>query len=230
METENIRPCNCLECPEQCEFFKRLKEEELARLNSAKKAIQYNKGEVIIKKGGFHPYILLVSKGYVKVVIEADHNKSFIMEILSPHNMIMGNVFEDYMSPFTITAITDCTIIYLGAQIFTELLEGNGLFSTDVLKYTTNHAATRFHRLHSVTLKQSRGKLADVILYLNNMPQSSTIINHLSRQDLADMANISMENAIRTLKEFTDEGLVLTDKKDIKVLNLEGLKKVSKNG
>ena len=44
------------------------------------------------------------------------------------------------------------------------------------------------------------------------------------------MANISMENAIRTLKEFTLEGLVGINRKDIHILNADGLKRVSQIG
>jgi hypothetical protein len=39
-----------------------------------------------------------------------------------------------------------------------------------------------------------------------------------------------MENAIRTLREFADEGLIAIEKKDIKVLDPEALKRISQIG
>lgn len=228
MENSRAEACNCMDCEDKCEFFKRLTEDQWEKLNTSKKALHYRKGEVIIKKGGFNPYIILVSSGFVKVMVEAEHEKCFIMELMGPQNIITGNVFENNLSHYSIAAITDTVICHLDAEIFIALLEANGLFSTDIIKYTNQHAAMRFQRLHSITLKQSRGKLADVILYLHELNQD--IVKYLSRQDLADMANISMENAIRTLKEFADEGLINIEKKDIQVVNPEGLRRVSKMG
>jgi len=223
-------PCDCRECINRCEFFNRLTPDELEKLNSEKKALQYNKGELIVKKGGFSPYILLVSSGYIKVMVEEDHEKCFILELLGPRNIVTGNLFEDRISYFTMVAITDVVICNIETQTFIQLLESNGRFATDLMRYSNEQGANRFRRLHSITLKHSRGKLADVLLYLHKINQDHDIFKSLSRQELADMANISMENAIRTLKEFVEEGLITIDKKDIKVINMDGLKKVSQKG
>ena len=127
-------------------------------------------------------------------------------------------------------AITDVVICNIETKAFIELMESNGRFATDLMRYSNEHGALQFHRLHSITLKHSRGKLADVLLYLRQINQDHEIFKSLSRQELADMANISMENGIRTLKEFVEEGLITIDKKDIQVINMEGLKKVSQKG
>lgn len=223
-------PCDCLKCANRCEFFNRLTPIELEKLNSEKKALRYNKGELIIKGGGYSPYTILISSGYIKVMVEEDHEKCFILELLGPRNIITGNLFEDRNTHFTMAAITEVVICNIESKTFIQLMESNGRFATDLMRYSNEHGAIRFQRLHSITLKHSRGKLADVLLYLHKLNQNHEIFKSLSRQELADMANISMENAIRTLKEFVEEGLITIDKKDIQVINMEGLKKVSQKG
>lgn len=230
MTSTIAEPCNCISCKTKCEFFNRLNDEEFNVLNGLKKAIRFRKGDIILKKGSYSPYILLISSGFVKVMIEADFEKRFIMEILSPHNIVAGNLFGNHNSQYTVVAITDVVVCQLSVPEFLELMESNGRFCTDLLRYMNDHGSTRFRRLRSITLKQSRGKMADVILYISNVRDGHDIFKHLSRKDLAEMANISMENAIRTLREFADENLIVMEKKDIQVLDSDALKRISQIG
>jgi CRP-like cAMP-binding protein len=226
----NVKPCNCIECENVCDFFKRLSLPELHQINDAKIAVKYKKGEVILKKGIYSPYILLISSGYVKIIIETDIEKRFILEILGTHNFIATNIFSDFISKSTVIALSEVVVCYLNVQIFMNILETNGRFATDVLKYMNTHGGIRFNRLSSISLKQSRGKMADVLLYVNSFGPKKSINKYLSRKDLAEMANISTENAIRTLREFENEKVIQIDKKEIEILDLDLLKKISQKG
>ena len=223
----DVDPCNCLECKDMCPFFTRLAKSDLELLNHSKRAVKFSKGEVILKKGAYNPYVLLISSGYVKVIVEADFKKRFIMEILEPHKFVPGNLFGDGINKTSTVALTECVICYIPIVIFTELLERNGPFSTDVMKHMNLNGGVRFNRLQSITLKQTRGKLVDVILYIDSMNSKGNVFKLLSRKDLADMANISMENAIRTLRELEEEKAISTNKKDIEILNRDVLLRYS---
>lgn len=230
MEKKLPQACDCLNCENKCVFFLRLTDTEFEKLNRAKSVVTFQKGDVIIKKGTTNPHVYLISKGLVKINAATDLQKNFLLEILTPHHLLLGNIFGNSTNFFTAVALTDVVICNLQRDTFRELLESNGEFSSDLLRYSNKQSAERFTRMHSITLKQSRGKLADVILYLMKLDHEEPVFRHLSRQDLADMANISMENAIRTLKEFTLEGLVGINRKDIHILNADGLKRVSQIG
>jgi CRP/FNR family transcriptional regulator len=226
----DVDPCNCLICKDKCPFFHRLNPSELEKLNSAKRAVKYSKGEVILKKDTYNPYILLLSSGFVKVIVEAEFEKKFIMEILEPHNFVPGNIFGDGINRSTVVALSEVVICFIATNVFQELLESNGRFSTDIMKYMNLHGGLRFSRLKSITLKQTRGKLADVILYVDGLKNGKSIFRSLSRKDLADLANISMENAIRTLKEFELEGVIRTQKKEIEIVDVDVLSRISQKG
>ncbi len=223
-------PCDCLNCENKCIFFLRLTETEFAKLNQSKSVVTFHKGDVIVKKDTINPHVYLISKGLVKINAATDLQKNFLLELLTPKHLLLGNIFGNSTNFFTAIALTDVVICKLQSDIFHDLLEANGKFSCDLLKYSNIQSAARFHRLHSITLKQSRGKVADVLLYLTKLDHQEPVFRHLSRQDLADMANISMENAIRTLKEFTVEGLISIDRKDIHILHADGLRRVSQIG
>ena len=57
-----------------------------------------------------------------------------------------------------------------------------------------------------------------------------TFMDHcsLSREDLANISNMTTSNCIRTLSAFVSEGLIETNVRKIKILNEEEIKKIAK--
>ena len=58
----------------------------------------------------------------------------------------------------------------------------------------------------------------------------STLSIYLSREDLANLSNMTTSNAIRTLSNFATEKLITIDGRKIKIIEEEKLKKISKIG
>ncbi len=226
----DVEPCNCLICKERCSFFSRLDPAELDRVNAVKRSVEFSKGEPILKKGAFNPYVELISGGYVKVTLQESGGKSFVTEVLGPHHFISTNILNEGVNQYLVTALTRAVICYIPQSVFQELLENSGVFGVDFIRYMNQRQEILRERLHSITLKQSRGKLADAILYIDSLNHGGEVFNALSRKDLADMANISMENAIRTLREFEQEGIISTQKKDIAILKRDVLLQISRLG
>jgi CRP/FNR family transcriptional regulator len=76
-----------------------------------------------------------------------------------------------------------------------------------------------------------RGKLASALLYISDEDfAQEQIFRYLTRQDLADFASVSEESAIRFIKEFEKEGVLVLDGKDIIVSDREKLEEISRKG
>ena len=58
----------------------------------------------------------------------------------------------------------------------------------------------------------------------------ATLSIYLSREDLANMSNMTTSNAIRTLSAFAQEKIIAIDGKKIKIIDGESLEKISKIG
>lgn len=52
----------------------------------------------------------------------------------------------------------------------------------------------------------------------------------MSREDLANLSNMTTANAIRTLSTFVEERLITVDGRRIKIINEPQLRKISKFG
>ena len=89
-------------------------------------------------------------------------------------------------------------------------------------------------RTVSLTTKHIRGRLAEALLFLRDNygleEDHATISIYLSREDLANLSNMTTSNAIRTLSAFANERIIAIDGRKIKIINEEELKKVSRFG
>jgi CRP-like cAMP-binding protein len=58
----------------------------------------------------------------------------------------------------------------------------------------------------------------------------ATLSIYLSREDLANLSNMTTSNAIRTLSNFVSEKIIAIDGRKIKIIDDEHLKRISKIG
>lgn len=75
-------------------------------------------------------------------------------------------------------------------------------------------------RTVNLTQKHIRGRLAESLLFLKESygleEDGSTLSIYLSREDLANLSNMTTSNAIRTLSQFATERLITIDGRKIK--------------
>jgi CRP/FNR family transcriptional regulator len=73
--------------------------------------------------------------------------------------------------------------------------------------------------------------VADLILCLaTRVFKSDKFCLPITRNDLADLTGLSIESVLRIMKEFKEDGLIETKGKNIEVLNMDSLRKISQFG
>jgi len=89
-------------------------------------------------------------------------------------------------------------------------------------------------RTVSLTQKHIRGRLAESLLFLRDTygfeEDDETIKVYLSREDIANLSNMTTSNAIRTLSTFASEEVISIDGRKIKIVNLSKLQRISELG
>lgn len=89
-------------------------------------------------------------------------------------------------------------------------------------------------KIINLTQKHIRGRLAEALLLLaDNYGYESdglTLKIYMSREDLANLSNMTTSNAIRTLTSFVAEKLIMVDGRRIRIINENQLRKISKFG
>ena len=76
--------------------------------------------------------------------------------------------------------------------------------------------------------------MAESLLFLKDTygveEDGFTLSIYLSREDLANLSNMTTSNAIRTLSNFATEKLIAIDGRKIKIIEEDKLRKISKIG
>lgn len=89
-------------------------------------------------------------------------------------------------------------------------------------------------RTVSLTQKRIPARLAESILLLKESygveADGATLSIYLSREDMANLSNMTTSNAIRTLSAFANEKVLAIDGRKIKIIDEEKLKKISQEG
>jgi len=102
------------------------------------------------------------------------------------------------------------------------------------IEMTSKHYQ-REHRylaiINDLSYKQMRGKLASALLYLaSDRFIVEDVFGFLTRQEIADFASITIESAIKFIKEFEKDGMLIIGKKKIIIQDQKRLLEISTIG
>jgi len=112
-----------------------------------------------------------------------------------------------------------------------KLIRENAVFASEIIKWHCQIETHHYKKIKSLTYKQLHGRLADTLIYLSREDfEITNIFQYLTRKDLAELSAMSTEGAVRILSEFDKDGIIELNGKDIHILDLEKLVKISKAG
>jgi len=222
----------CRNCSKKLNIFQHLSDEEIDFINDHRHEVVFNPGETIFKQGGALTHIACMTSGYGKVYIEGMNKKNLVLNILRPTEMIGGpGLFNDYRHHYSVSAITDVIACFIDVEAFMEVAGKNSKFNVALFEWINKKGVRNFEKLINLTQKQMPGRIADALLYLADVVyENNKFTAHVSRQDIADLAAMSKESAIRIIKEFKESKLINCEGNDFQILDHQGLRKISQTG
>lgn len=213
-------------------IFKQLTNYELNFLVEEKQQIAYKAKETIIKQNTSSPFVVCMRSGLAKVYVEGERGKNLIVKIIGKGDFISGGgLFNGNIQHFTISAITPVKCCLIDSSKLTRLFSENNKFAVDLLRNHTLQSNYLLSKLVNLTQKYMPGRVADTLLYLENEIYKSKIFTtELTRQELAEMSNMTKESLVRILQQFKESKLIKTQGSTIEILDEHNLLNISKNG
>jgi CRP-like cAMP-binding protein len=223
---------NCKECKKSSTCFQYLYPDELEFINSRKTQITYLKGETIFKQGAFAPYILYVVDGLVRVFLQTGSIKQLNIRLTKQGDfMAFSSVFGDNIYNCSAVALKDSTICMIEKTALKQLLMKNADFAMRITSRNCRNEGRYLEIIQNTSYKQMRGKLASALLYLSSEEfLKEDVFQYLTRQEIADFASITIESAVKFIKEFEKERLLELDGKRIKIVNKDKLQEIAERG
>lgn len=228
-----IKTANCFDCSLKLNLFCYMTDDQLASVNKDRQEVLFKPGETIFKTGGPLTHMICVTKGMVKIYLEdPNSDKKILLSIVKPVQLVGGPGFlVDERHHITVVALEETTACYVETEKYKEVMQQNPEFSMQLIKYLNELILKYFDKIINISHKHVHGKIADTLLFLSEeIYNKDNFETPLNRQDIADMSAMTKESAIRVLKEFESEGMIVCNNNNFQILNKELLKKISRSG
>ncbi|MCH5237203.1 MAG: Crp/Fnr family transcriptional regulator [Muribaculaceae bacterium] len=196
---------------------------------------QYKKGQIIYAEHEEPENLWCLLKGKVKMYKSGIGDREQILRLYRPVQYFGYRAYfasENYVS--SCAALEASVIGSLPMAIVEKLIRSNNDLAMFFIHELSRNLGGSDTKIVNLTQKHIRGRLADALLLLEDKygleDDEATLKIYMSREDLANLSNMTTSNAIRTLTSFVSEKLILVDGRRIKILNEPQLRKISKFG
>lgn len=218
-----------------CSLFKNLKPREKELMFRSFTCIQYRKGEIIYRNGEVPVGLVCLIKGKAKIFQEGVGGRDQIVRMAKPIGFIgYRALLADENHIASAEALEDCVVGEIERSCIIKILQSNALLTYHILKSIATELGFSNSRTVTLTQKHIRGRLAESLIFLSETygleDDKQTIKVYLSREDLANLSNMTTSNAIRTLSAFASEGVLELDGRRIKIMDAFKLERISDLG
>lgn len=195
----------------------------------------YRRNEFIYKEGDKPVGFVVLVDGKVKIYKEGVGGREQIIRMAKPLGIIGYRALlatEPHLtSAVTIEESLVCTV---STDFIVNRALRNSDFSLRIVNKLSQELGFAFSRIVSLTQKHIRGRLAEALMLLRDKygveSDGVTLKVFLSREDIANLSNMTTSNAIRTLSTFASEKVITIDGRKIKILDPYRLDRISKLG
>jgi len=222
-----------MNCVKRCHsLLNELSYDELKTLDQNKYTVSFRANETICKEGAKSLGLICLNKGKVKISRSGMIGAEQILALKKPvdfigfRTLMNGNT---YLS--SAIAIDDVSVCIIDKQDFFKVIANNEQLAFKIIRFLSQQLNDMDKRLFNLTQKHIRARMADALLMIFEIYGTNAdtgILNvSLKRADLAALANMATANAIRLLSSLAKENLIEVNRRDIKILDINGLKDLS---
>ena len=195
----------------------------------------YKKNEPIYHEGERPNQLFCLLSGKVKIFKEGVGGRSQTMRLIKPVEYFGYRAYISGQEFITAAAALEtCVVAKVPLSYLVELIRSNNHLAWFFIHQLATALGQADERTVNLTQKHIRGRLAEALLFLKDSygleEDGYTLSIYLSREDIANLSNMTTSNAIRTLSAFATEKLIAIDGRKIKIINEKELQRISKLG
>ena len=196
---------------------------------------KYQKNEIIYNEGDVPTNLLCLISGKVKVYKSGVGGRTQIIRVIKPVQYLGYRAYfanQNYVT--AASAFETSYVCKIPMDLVYRWMEENIALSLFFVRQLSLDLGVSDQRTVSLTQKHIRGRLAEALLFLQESygleEDGATLSIYLTREDLANLSNMTTANAIRTLSAFAAEKTVAIDGRKIKIIDMDAVRKISKIG
>jgi len=221
----------CLNCICKSKAAETLDDCDYDHLSTNHATVMFSKGENIIRQGTYSTNIAFLRSGLAKIHLAGPSHEQIVKIVKAPTYLGLPTTFGDKINQYSVTAIDKVEVCFIDVTFFRKLLNEKPDFSYEIILELCRNELETYSRCANRTQKQVRGNIADVLLDLSdNIFESSCFSLPMNQAELGGLVDTSRESISRILTEFSKDGIIEVNGKQIKITNKKSLKLISQNG
>lgn len=196
---------------------------------------RYEKHEIIYHENALPTDLYCLLRGKVKIYKMGVGGRKQIVRMVSSKGFFgyrAGFAGGAYLTEGS--AIEPTTLCCIPLDVIKDIIRNNHQVAIYFIRQLASLLGAADAHTVSLTQKHLRGRLAEALLQLKNSygteDDRSTLAVSISREDLANLSNMTTSNAIRTLSAFVADGLIATDGRRISIQDEPELRRISQLG
>jgi len=207
-------------------IFRGIAEEEIYSLITAANCRfrTYNEGAVIALRGEEIKSLMTVLSGVVSgEMVDLTGKVIRIEDVKAPMALAAAFIYgPGSRYPVNVLAKTDTNLLVIDKSDFMAMMQKDKRVLNNYLGVVCGRALFLSERLHFLSFRTIKGKLAGYILSLPVQAGDRAVFDK-SQQELADYFGVARPSLARTLSEMTDEGLIVVKNREIHILSRQAL-------
>jgi CRP/FNR family transcriptional regulator len=207
---------------------------DLASFQQIKHSFEYEPHRTVFYEGHACLGLYLLCSGKVKLTRSSARGQRQIVRILDAGQLIEKHAFQDgALHEATCETIELSQICLIEKETYLKLIQHNPQLAIKLIKLLSCELGMHMDQLDQFTFKTARERLAGLLLELGTRfgkhgGDGVQVGISLKREEVAEMAGVTLETAVRLLGTFREEGLIGLDGRTITLLNQDRLTRIAR--
>ena len=207
---------------------------ELTAFQKLRHSLRYDARQTVFYEGHLCLGLYILCSGKVKLTRSSAQGQRQIVRIAVSGDLIEKHVFRDEaLHEVTCETLEPCHICFIDRQAYLELIRRNSELAVRLIQLLSSELGIRMDQRDLFAFRSGRERLAALLLELGGCfgqkaGKGMLIGIKLKREELAGMAGVAVETAIRLLSTFRKEGLISLDRRSITLLSRDRLVRIAR--
>lgn len=183
---------------------------------------EYTKNDVFALAGDKVNYLMLVIDGSLTARMVSESGKYIQIDKIDTGRIVAPAMLFASHNVFPVNVIPEenTSVFFMHRDCFLSAMHRNEKLLHNFIQIVSDINRFLSTKIHSLSLKSIRGKLAEYILQESDkIGGENTIRLTLSKQELADKFAVTRQALSRSLSELEDAGMIIVKGREITIIN-----------
>jgi len=211
-------------------LFSELAEDDLQKLISSARIVEFKAGNTVYNKGESGEELYVIIDGNIKVSSVSSDGREAMFGILSPGDLLgESNLLNSSTRAETAVAANNTKLIVFSNKKFLPFLEDYPKLAIKLVEILSDRLRNANSKYEETIFLDMPTRLAKILIELveaqaNTLPYVTRNILKYTQQELANLLGVSRESVNRQLRVWESNHLIEVTRGQILIKNLPGLK------